>query len=528
MTETKPIPDMADQRDGIPHSRGLVHEGLWIILLTSASKVLGIAREGLLAWAFGTSAIVDALRVAQSGTLLIIHLLAGSVLDSAFLPTFKHLIAQRRTRLAWRAVTLAARALAIAGGVLCLALLLGGRVWTRLLAPGFDATRLGYAALFLAAMSPAVPLMFGANLLATVSSALYRFRLPALRALVQNVVILAGTIAAVAIGARVLPGRAILPIGLALPIAQGILLIILLRSLRSHARPVARGTPDRDRLLWTLLGTALAPGFALVLTEQATVIVERVVASRLSEGSIASLDYARFLVETPLVTVGVGITQTLLPTLSDLSAAGERERFINSIRTLLLACLWALLPLSVWLLAFGEDLIRLIYAHGAFGEASVQTTTAALAGFAIGLWAWFGGTILQRAFYAQRRLRILLPLAITSLVAFAVLSFLWAPSMGVRGVSTAFSVANILFFSGSLAFLGWELARAVLPILAYLLAGGGLLYLAGSGIVPQGPPIVRLVAGAALILLAWIGWTAVNPATRRLASGLIHTLRRKT
>jgi putative peptidoglycan lipid II flippase len=107
------------------------------------------------------------------------------------------------------------------------------------------------------------------------------------------------------------------------------------------------------------------------------VVVERIVSSHLSEGSVASLDYARFLVETPLVTLGVGITQTLLPTLSDLSVTGDSDRFRNSIRTLLLGCLWSLLPLSVWLLSFGEDLIRVVYARGAFDEASVQRTTQA-------------------------------------------------------------------------------------------------------------------------------------------------------
>jgi murein biosynthesis integral membrane protein MurJ len=519
--------ELRNQPGEIPHSRGLIREGGWVILLTSASKILGLAREGLLAWAFGTSAIVDALRVAQSGTLLVIHLLAGSLLDSSFLPTFKHLHSRNRTRMAWRIVAIAARALAIAGGVLCVALILGGRLWSRLLAPGFDPTRLGYAALFIATMAIAVPLMLEANLLATVSAALYRFRLPAFRALIQNVAVLAGTAIAVMIGARIHPERAILPVGLALPVSQAVVLLILLASLRSHGRPAARGTPERDRRLWRLLGVALAPGFALVLTEHATVIVEKIVASRLSEGSIASLDYARFLVETPLVTVGVGITQTLLPTLSDLDATGNHERFRNSIRTLLLACLWALLPVSVWLLSFGPELIRLVYARGAFDEASVRTTAAALGGFAIGLWAWFGGTILQRAFYAQRRLRTLLPLTILSLACFAALSFHWAPRMGVRGVSTAFSVANILFFASSLAFLGWGLARSVLPVLGYLLVGGGFLFLLGPGIVPDGPPVVRILIGAGLILLAWVGWTAMNPATRRLALTVIRVLMRK-
>lgn len=511
----------------IPHSPGLVREGLWVSALTVASKLLGIVRESLMAWAFGTSGLVDAFRVAQSGTFMLMHLLGGSVLDSAFVPTFKHLLSTGRTRLAWRTAQQARRALWIAGALLCIGLLVGGRLWTKVMAPGFDPERARLTTIFFAMMALTVPLALGTNLLTAVSNALYRFRIPALRALVQNLAVLAGIVIALLLGARGHPGAAVAPLGISLPAAQAAMLLLLVLALRGVQVPHTHGTRARDRLIWRFFGITLVPGLALVFLEQANWIVERMVASQLSEGSIASLDYARFLVETPLVTIGVGITQTLLPTLSDLNATGDRERFANSVRTLLLACMWALLPLSVWLLSFGQDLIRVIYARGAFDETSVRTTTAALTGFTVGLWAWFGGTILQRAYYAQRRLRVLLPLTLLGLGTFAALSFHWAPRMGVRGVSTAFSVANILYFSGSLAFLGWDLVRRILPVLGYLLAGAGLFYLVGPGIVTFTTPIVRLAMGALLILLAWVGWTALVPSTRRLAVGLVRVLRRK-
>ena len=506
-------------RIDIPHSSGLVREGIWITGLTIGSKVLGILREGLLAWAFGTSAIVDAFRVAQTGTFLLIHIFAGSVLDSAILPTFKHLLATGRRRAAWRIVGLVARTLAVVGIVLSVALALFGRSFASIIAPGFDPGRRTLTVVLLATMALAVPLGFGTNLLTTVSNGLYRFRVPALRALAQNVVVLIGILLAMATGS-------ILWLGFSIPFAQLAMVVLLLVSLRGVPVPRAAGTRRRDSVIWRFAGVAIIPGMGLVLLEQANIVVERIVASHLHQGAIASLDYARFLVETPLVTLGVGITQTLLPTLSDLSATGDTERFRHSIRTLLLACLWALLPVSVYLLSFGEDLIRIIYARGAFGEDSVRTTTAALSGFAIGLWAWFGGQILQRGFYAQRRLGTLLPLTAVSLVGYGVLAIGLAPQLGVRGISMAFSIANIAFFSLGLVALGWGLLVSVLPSLVYFLIGGAFLYIIGPGVVRESSPIVRVVLGAALTGLAWIGWTIMNPSTRRLLFSLIRTLRR--
>ncbi|MFB3907653.1 MAG: lipid II flippase MurJ [Candidatus Eisenbacteria bacterium] len=483
-----------------------------------ASKLLGIVRESLMAWAFGTSAIVDAFRVAQSGIFLIIHVFAGSVMESAFQPTFKHHLAAGRPRVAWRTAWLTGRSLAAIGSVLAIALLVLPGVATRALAPGFDAERTRLTTAFFRVMAVALPFGMLVSFLISLSGGLYRFRVPALRAVVQNLAVLGGIVAAIATGSNLL-------LGVSIPLSQVVMCALLLIALRHVGRRAPRGSTRRDRIAWRYFGFVLAPGLALVLLEQANLVVERIVGSRLPEGSIASLDYARFLVETPVVTIGLGITQTLLPRLADFDASGERERFLQTTRTLVLACLWALLPVSVWLLGFGDDLVRVLYRRGAFDEESVRTTSSALSGFAIGLWAWFGATLLQRAFYARRRAGLLLPLTGGSLVVFGLFAWHASQRIGVGGVSLAFAVSQILFFLGCLFVLGWSIARSILPVLAYMLAGAAILWALGPGIVPPMPALPHLLVGAALIGLAWMGWTAMHPGTRRLALATVRRVR---
>ena len=48
-----------------PDMSGLLRAGLWISGLMLARTLLGLVREGALAWAFGTSAVTDAFRVSQ-------------------------------------------------------------------------------------------------------------------------------------------------------------------------------------------------------------------------------------------------------------------------------------------------------------------------------------------------------------------------------------------------------------------------------------------------------------------------------
>src|SRR5512144_851860 len=52
-----PAQQKKEGRAVIPAVPRLVREGIWISALSVASKLLGILREGVLAWAFGTSGV---------------------------------------------------------------------------------------------------------------------------------------------------------------------------------------------------------------------------------------------------------------------------------------------------------------------------------------------------------------------------------------------------------------------------------------------------------------------------------------
>lgn len=507
-------------RSVVPELARLFEAGLWISALTALSKVLGLVREGMLAWAFGTSGVVDAFRIAQSGVFLLIHLFAGSTIESAFLPTFKHLRTGGHPRLAWRVVALCGRALLVIGCVLGLYVALWPESIARVLAPGFDDERLRTTALFLRAMALAIPLGLLASLLAAVATGLYRFRIPAIRALVQNVAILLGIVGTLGLGS-------VLYLGYSLSVAQLAIVVLAWLALRHHWPKRVRGSVKRDRLAWRYLNVALIPGLGLVFLDQASVLVERIVASHLEEGAVASLDYARFVAETPLVTLGVGLTQVLLPTMADLSADGNTERMQRSVRTALLGAVWCVLPIAVWFFIAGEDLIRILYQRGAFDEQSVASTSSALRGFAIGLWAWFGGTaILQKLIFAERRVSALLPLTAVVLVSFVGLAVVLAPRFGVFGVALALSLSQIVYFAWALALQGRVFVVATLPLLSYLVAGAVLLTAGGAWLSSfldgrELPPLLRASFVLLLIAGAWGVWTLPSSALRSLATSML-------
>jgi putative peptidoglycan lipid II flippase len=79
----------------------LFKEGIFVASYALVSKAMGVVREIAMAYFFGASGVVDAYRIALTAVLLPVDTLGGSALGNSFIPTFKHLLTGRKSRLGW-------------------------------------------------------------------------------------------------------------------------------------------------------------------------------------------------------------------------------------------------------------------------------------------------------------------------------------------------------------------------------------------------------------------------------------------
>src|SRR4029450_11142796 len=89
-----------------------------ISIATMASRLLGVARETVLAATFGASAQMDAYNVAFRIPNLLRDLFAEGAMTAAFVPTFTRSLTQRGKEEAWRLGNLVINALLVVTGVL--------------------------------------------------------------------------------------------------------------------------------------------------------------------------------------------------------------------------------------------------------------------------------------------------------------------------------------------------------------------------------------------------------------------------
>jgi putative peptidoglycan lipid II flippase len=94
-------------------------------------------------------------------------------------------------------------------------------------------------------------------------------------------------------------------------------------------------------------------------------------------------------------------------------------------------------PAAIGLGVLREPIVRLIFEHGEFHAADTAATAAALAYYALGLFAYSGQKVLVPAFYALKKTRIPVAISVTSVALNVALNIALIGPLGFRGLALA-------------------------------------------------------------------------------------------
>ena len=494
--------------------KGLYRSGLLVAFVSGASKVLGYIREIVLAYFFGTGAVVDAFRIAVTAVLLPVNILAGSSLQSSLIPVFRGHLSTGRKRIAWTLANQLFFVLIALGLVLFVLEYVFAEKWIYLLAPGFKGAKAGKTFYFTSLMSFSIPMMM-ACATAYILNCFYIFRTPSLRPVIQNLFVLAG------VGLTVYHDRFAF-MGAAFPAAYLTFFVLLALSLRKHWKFRLRTSLARAAKIWSTFLPVWIPLFGMVLVSQLNVYIDRVITSLLEEGSVAALEYSRFLVETPGMTLGMAFMSVFLPYFSDLSARDDNERLVGDVEEMLTYAVYIMLPLSVLLYAGSREVIKLVYGYGRFGSGSVELTAGALRGYSVGIWAYFLYIPVSRYYQAIKKNVVLLVCFTVSLAVNVALNLMLYRPYGIAGIAFATSIAHVLLFVLLFSFMQLPRKRSLARRVVFMAAAAALLLLLftrgaalldsialesrilGSMGIESGGHILRLVILTLATAAAWL------------------------
>ncbi|MGQ9685717.1 MAG: murein biosynthesis integral membrane protein MurJ [Thiobacillaceae bacterium] len=408
--------------------------------MTLLSRILGFARDAIIARAFGAGAMTDAFFVAFKLPNLLRRLFAEGAFSQAFVPILAEYKSRRGDEATRVLVSRVATVLSIALAVVALLGVIGAPLIVLISAPGFAAKpdKFQLTVTLTRVVFPYILFISLTALAAGILNTYSRFMLPAFTPVLLNVaMILAATVAApyfdppvLALGWGAFLGG-VLQLGLQFAALKRLGLLP-----RWDWTPHDEGVRRIMRLM--------APAALGVSVAQVSLLINTLFASFLTTGSVSWLYYADRLMEFPTGMLGVALGTILLPSLAKHYAdddPGEYSKLLDwGLRmTLVLAA-----PAAVGLGVLAVPLIATLFHYGEFTPRDVEMTRQALVAYSVGLIGLILVKVLGPGFYARQDIRTPVKIAIFTLLATQTMNLIFIWPLQHAGLALAIGLGACL------------------------------------------------------------------------------------
>lgn len=436
---------------------------LLIGLATLASRLLGFARDVLLASVLGTGPVADAFFVAIRLPNLVRRITGEGAWNSGFIPVSHRLKQSDGTDAVRRFTGEALMAIVILVSVLTVVVEIFAPQVVTLVASGLDEQTRTLAILLTRLSFPLVAGALLGSFLAAVLASREQFGLAAFAPVIVNAMLVATLLLAEVWsgGNQIFVGAFISVTASLAGFVQVVMLLpVVMTGNERPFWPRAILSVEVKRML-SLAG----PGLLAAALAQIAIIVAIEAASDW-QGAVARLNYADRLFQLPLGFVATALGTVALPALTKLLLSGDKQKFHASIdRAVELACLLSF-PAMTALLFIPEQIISVLFERGAFTPRDTLETAHALQGFAWGLPFAALARVEAQIFFAHERPRWpLLAAALGLVVTFASATY-FSADYGLLALASSVSLgaaATVLLQHVMIRYVGgWRLSFALL------------------------------------------------------------------
>ena len=467
------------------------------------SRILGFAREMVLAALLGRSIDADLYQAAFTIPDFLFFLMAGGYLTLTFVPIVSRHLAAGEEDEANRSFTAIAR---VVGGLMLIATavtMIWARPLTERVFSDIPAERLPQLVGLVRIVLPAQFFFVLGSLYTAVQYAHRRFLIPTLAPIVYNIAIIGGGTISYLLGETG-------PEGFVLGALTGAIVGnfgLQWWGARRLGLRWRRGTPLRH--------PSVAEYFALALPlmiGQSAVGLDEVFFRYFGQfaplGDIAALNYARRLQMVPVGVIAQAAGVASYPFLARLFAEGRRKEMEAQVNQAVRSGLVVSGLAAAAVIALAVPLVAVAYQRGSFDAADTLATAPLLAIYGIAIPMWTAHQVYTRAFYAQRRMW--LPVVVgTAITVVALPAYYFSATnfaaVGVAATSTAVMSAYALIMgwlwhreasAKEVTRSGWQAFVAGVP-------AGAAAWAASRALAGREPPdtligIVVLVVGGAL------------------------------
>jgi putative peptidoglycan lipid II flippase len=524
------------------HGR-LVRSSAAVAMGTLLSRVTGLLRVAVLAYAVGRAGLADTYNLANSTPNIVYELLLGGVLSATLVPLFVEQVERGDERATAAVFTVALTVLAVLTAIAMLFAPLIARLYALDTSGGERVAQLHVMTVFTLWFLPQI-VFYGLTALASAAlNARRRFVAAAYAPVLNNLVVI-GVLAYFAhvtsgsrsewIDIRRISGDAgkltLLGAGTTAGIAaMGLILLPALHHARVRLRAAFDWRHPAVRKMLRLSGWTIG----YVVSNQIALLFVLVLAKSGATGDVSAYLYAYAFYQVPHGLLAVSIMTTMMPELSSSAAQHDFPELARKFRLGLRYLVLLMLPAAVLFVALAQPMVGVLV-RGGFHPHDAAVTADTLQAFSIGLVPFSVYLYALRGFYALHDTRTPFLINVVENLVNVALALALFPALGVQGLALAWSGAYAVAAILALAILRRRVPQPVdrtvrASMVRASLAGAVLAIVASplAAAIGRTPANRALLASAAAGLAGGVAYLLVLAALRapELRS-LFGTLRR--
>lgn len=428
-------------------SNSIIKSSFWVLVIIGLGKLFSFARDIVISSKFGSTYQTDAYFAANNIPSIIFTAIISSYII-LLIPTYKKIQLLDGTLDANLFVSRVITLLFLFSITLTFLGYFFIENLIFIVAPGFDQQTTELAVILGKVLVLSFPLSSVTLVLATISNANNKFYAPHIIPLTSSFIVILGAL-------LFADDYGIIVIALAGVFSFFIQLIIQSLISQSHFKYVIhKKILDRNLKKMTFL---LLPIFLGYSVDQINLLVNSILSSGLSEGSLSSLNYAQRLQATINGTLSTALITVIYPLLSRLIAENKIKELTAIMTQSLRGVFIVLIPVVVYLGFYSKQFVSLIYYRGQFDELALEQTSSVFFFYAFNVIFISLREVLLRLYYVKNNTRIPFYTSVLSLIINIVLSLLLLEYMAVSGLALANLIATVISAFALLALVSSKL-----------------------------------------------------------------------
>jgi len=392
----------------------LLRSSLVVGVMTMLSRVLGLARDVVVANYFGATGAADAFFVAFKIPNFLRRLFAEGAFAQAFVPVLSEYRTQRDLLAVQGLISRVAGNLGVILLAITVVAVLAAPLLTALFAPGFymhAQQKFELASSMLAITFPYLMLISLTAFAGAILNSYEHFVVPAFTPVLLNLCLIGSAVflspyftePVMALAWGVLMAGAV----------QLLFQLPFLMRIKLLPKPIVDWQdPGVKRIL-----KLMVPALFGVSVAQINLLLDTVLATFLKTGSVSWLYYSDRLAELPLGVFAIAISTVILPSLSRNNASQSMQSFSATLDWALRMILLIGLPSALALFLLAEPLLVTLFGHGSMTEHDIVMAAQSLRAYSCGLLAFMLIKVLAPGYFARQDMKTPVKIAIKALLA---------------------------------------------------------------------------------------------------------------